>query len=292
LQKFALGLVAALALTLIVITSALAGSSPPQLAAGEPHGLIQPRGAGEAGTGGDLLYHGGPILPASTVVAIFFGKSWPAYSGDEMTGLDSLYRGLGGSHYANTNTEYTGAGGQVGTGVTYNGHLVDGSGSFTRAPRTTAVLKEVQSALAANGVAPVTNGYYPVYSDLSRGHAGYCAWHSWGSINGVNVQFGFFFKLDGDAGCDPQSKVTGQSEGLAALANVSGHEYSETVTDPRGTGWYDSSGAENGDKCAWTFGAPSVTLANGSQWKIQGNYSNAAAATNSGYDGGGCIQTK
>ena len=51
---------------------------------------------------------------------------------------------------------------------------------------------------------PVANAYYPVYSDQPRGNAGYCAWHSSGTINGTRVQFGFFFNLDGDPGCDPQ----------------------------------------------------------------------------------------
>ncbi len=101
---------------------------------------------------------------------------------------------------------------------------------------------------------PVPNGYYPVYTDQPRGHAGYCAWHSYGTASGVPVQFGFFFKLDGDAGCDPGDTRTGHSQGLAALANVSGHELSEAVTDPRNGGWWDKSGAENADKCAWTFG--------------------------------------
>ena len=50
---------------------------------------------------------------------------------------------------------------------------------------------------------PVANGYYPVYSDQKRGNAGYCAWHSYGTIRGVPVQVAFFFKLDGDPGCDP-----------------------------------------------------------------------------------------
>jgi hypothetical protein len=44
-------------------------------------------------------------------------------------------------------------------------------------------------------------------------------------------------------------------------------------------------GAENGDKCAWTFSGAPVNFPNGSSWKIQGNYSNAAAAARSGYDG-------
>jgi hypothetical protein len=74
----------------------------------------------------------------------------------------------------------------------------------------------------------------------------------------------FFFKLDGDAGCDPQDTQTTHSQGLAALANVSAPELSEARTDPATPGaWYDSQGQENGDKCAWTFNVPYVTFPNG-----------------------------
>jgi hypothetical protein len=64
---------------------------------------------------------------------------------------------------------------------------------------------------------------------------------------------------------------------------------SATLTNPHGDGWYDANGAPNSGKCFFTFGRPLLTLSNGSQWKISGNYSNAAAATGSGYDHGGCI---
>jgi hypothetical protein len=47
--------------------------------------------------------------------------------------------------------------------------------------------------------------------------------------------------------------------------------------------WYDGSGQENGDKCAWTFNVPSVTLSDGSQWKVQGEWSNAAYTNGTGY---------
>jgi hypothetical protein len=136
---------------------------------------------------------------------------------------------------------------------------------------------------------PVANGYYPVYTDIPRGSAGYCAWHSWGTVGSTPVQFAFFFKLDGDAGCDPADPGTTHSQGLEALANVSGHELSEALTDPRGAGWFDRQGAENADKCAWTFGG-NVSIGNQS-WKIQGNFSNNAFNARSGYDGAGCIQT-
>ena len=120
-----------------------------------------------------------------------------------------------------------------------------------------------------------------MYTDIKRGHANYCAWHSTGTCGGVPVQFAFFFNLDNDAGCDPQDTQTGHSQGLAALANVTGHEISEARTDPASPGaWYDAQGAENGDKCAWTFAVPFVMFTDGSKWKIQGEWSNAA------YDGG------
>jgi hypothetical protein len=42
------------------------------------------------------------------------------------------------------------------------------------------------------------------------------------------------------------------------------HEISETITDPDFDAWYDAEGSENGDKCAWTFGATHA-VANGAQ---------------------------
>jgi hypothetical protein len=62
---------------------------------------------------------------------------------------------------------------------------------------------------------------------------------------------------------------------------VTSHELSEAITDPRGSTWYDSSGAENGDKCAWAFNGIE-TLKNGSKWYLQGEWSNAAYTAGTG----------
>jgi hypothetical protein len=226
----------------------------------------------------DMSYHGGPILPSVSVEAIWWGSSWPSYSGDEITGMDSWYKAVGGTSYAATVNEYTDNAGQsVTTSITYQGHIVDSS-SVPKHLSTSAVLGEVCKVITK----PVANAYYPVYVDKARGGANYCAYHSWGSCGGTPVEFGFFFKPDGDAGCNPDSTVAGQSEGLQADANVSGHELSETRSDPNGNAWYDSSGEENGDKCAWTFGGPYVLLGT-AKWKIQGNWSNYEYDHNSGY---------
>jgi hypothetical protein len=228
-----------------------------------------------------MTYHGGKIMTTANVRAIFWGTSWGTYTGDKITGIDTYYTGLTNSNYAKTVDEYTGTNGQVAPTDTYLGHIVDGTAA-AGGGNTSTILAEVCKVIASPDT--TGNGYYPVYTDVPRGNAGYCAWHSAGTCGGKAVQFAFFFKLDGDAGCDPQDTQTGHSQGLAAIANVSGHELSEARSDPASPGaWYDSSGAENGDKCAWTFNVPYVTFPDGNKWKLQGEWSNAAYTAGTGY---------
>jgi serine protease len=90
---------------------------------------------------------------------------------------------------------------------------------------------------------------------------GFCAWHDYTGDTtllggGVNSPYGdiAFTNLPyiTDAGFDcGQGFVNGDGT-LDGVSIVEGHEYAETITDqnPAG-GWTDSSGEENGDKCAW-----------------------------------------
>jgi hypothetical protein len=247
---------------------------PPKL------GLHWAKGNGGPHGGGSPLmtFHGGTVMTTAVTQAIFWGTSWTSYSGDKITGMDTWYSGFGGSSYAKTSDEYTGTNGQVMSSTSHLGHVIDGSAA-SGGNKSSAILAEVCKVVTN----PVTNGYYAVYTDVPRGHVGYCAYHSWGQCNGVNIQFAFFFNLDGDSGCDPQDTSGLHSQGLAALANVSGHELSEARTDPRGDGWTDANGQENGDKCAWRFGTPLLTFSNGTQWKIQGEWSNSAYNSSTGY---------
>ena len=250
---------------------------------------------GFARSSANMTYHGGKIMPNYVSKIIFWGTSWGSYSGDKITGLDSWYTGFSNSNYAKTSDEYTGTNGQVGPSGTHQGHVVDTS-TASGGGNTAVILNEVCKEITAGNIVPDQNGngYYAVYSDVKRGSAGYCAWHSAGSCGNTPIQFAFFFNLDGDAGCDPADSTTGHSQGLAALSNVSGHELSEARSDPANPGaWYDASGNENGDKCAWTFNVPSVTFSNGTNWKIQGEWSNAAYTAGTGYPNSsgqrGCI---
>ena len=244
-------------------------------------------GKGRPSGSPNMTYHSGKILQTVVSKAIFWGPSWAnaSFAGDKISGLDAWYTGHSNSNYAATVNEYIGSNGQVASTFTHQGSIIDTS-TASGGGSVSPILAEVCKQVSAGKIQPDTsgNGYYPVYSDVKRGNAGYCAWHSYGSCSGVPVQIAFFFNLDGDSGCDPQDTSGLHSQGLAALVNVTGHEIEEARSDPASPGaWYDSSGAENGDKCAWTFGAPLVTLSNGTQWKVQGEWSNAAYNVLAGY---------
>jgi len=277
-------LMALTALALSVSVFAQDADKNAQKASHEPPvlGIHWAKGAKPASTRGKsplMLWHNGPIMTSSVVRPIYWGASWGSSSFiAKINGMTSFYTGFSGTNYAKTSDEYKGSNGAVGASNTLGADMIDLSAAGSGA-RTSTILAEVCRQITN----PVANGYYPVYVDLPRGHAGYCAYHSWGSCGATPVQFAFFWNLDGDAGCDPEDTSGLHSQGTAALANVSAHELSEARTDPVGTGWFDSIGEENGDKCAWTFNVPLVTFSNGSKWKLQGEWSNAAYNAGTGY---------
>jgi len=90
---------------------------------------------------------------------------------------------------------------------------------------------------------------------------GFCAWHDYNgdttlSGGAVSSPYGdiAFTNLPyiTDAGASCGQNFVNSNGPLDGVSIVEGHEYAETITDqnPAG-GWTDSSGAENGDKCAW-----------------------------------------
>jgi hypothetical protein len=266
-----------------------APSDGPSLATGdngmhgkpEPHVFLR-RGFARPGGGGspNLVYHNGPVLTASKAQPIFWGSSWnsASFADDKISGLELFFQGFGGSNFAGTNTEYS----NITTGMTYIPWAIDAS-SEPPSRKALTVSQAVAEACKVTNNSPDTSAVYFIYTSTSAGHVNYCAWHSWGSCSsGVRVQVAYMPNIDNIAGCDPGGDLLGHSQGLAALANVTAHELSEAITDPRGSAWYDSGGAENADKCAWVFPS-NVTLTNKTTWRAQGNWSNAHYNDGTGY---------
>jgi serine protease len=117
---------------------------------------------------------------------------------------------------------------------------------------------------------------------------GFCAWHDYsgdstmdggGAVSGSLVAFtNLPYIPDAGASCGQNFVNSGSAGTLDGVTIVEGHEYAETVTDqfPAG-GWTDSTGAENGDKCAWISSgqgkSQNVALTTGS-FAVQSTWAN------------------
>jgi hypothetical protein len=89
----------------------------------------------------------------------------------------------------------------------------------------------------------------------------FCAWHDWNgdttlSGGAVTSPYGDIAFTNSpyitDMGASCGQDFVNSNGTLDGVSIVNGHEYAETITDQNPAGGYtDSSGAENGDKCAW-----------------------------------------
>jgi serine protease len=124
--------------------------------------------------------------------------------------------------------------------------------------------------------------------------SGFCAWHDStadGSLNGGspgtpygNVAFtNLPYLTDVGASCGANFVNGGTAGTKDGITIVEGHEYAETITDMTFTttgigGWYEPTGGENGDKCAWvtpgtTGGSFDLSLTTGS-FAVQTTFAN------------------
>ena len=131
--------------------------------------------------------------------------------------------------------------------------------------------------------------------------ATYCAYHSEDSASAIyaNMPFpvyesGTGFTCGSDATLGTVESPNGNPDADVEISPTS-HETSEAITDPDTvTGWYDSSGFENGDECAYVFGATQGTagqlynqVINGGHFLTQEEFSNKDFAITAG----GCVQS-
>jgi hypothetical protein len=122
------------------------------------------------------------------------------------------------------------------------------------------------------------------YSSSSCAFSQYCAYHShFGSGSTVTLYANQPYTDTVSSACDAGDHPNGDE--ADPTINVVSHEHNEAITDMLGNAWYDLVGYENGDKCAWNFGAQLGggtgthynQLINGHPYELQQEYSNARA---------------
>lgn len=222
-----------------------------------------------------IRYHGGPLLgvvgqPPTYIYYIWYGN----WSGNSATTiLTDLGSHIGGSPYFNINsTYYNGSNAHVVNSVTYGGSTTDNYSQGTSL--SDAAIKTIVSSAITSGRLPKnTSALYLVLTsqdvNASSGFCTqYCGWHTHGTISGSDIKYSFVGNpARCISSCAAQTVGPNGNAGADGMASILAHELEEAVTDPDLNAWYDGQGAENADKCAWTFGS-TTTLPSGAKYNM------------------------
>ena len=233
-----------------------------------------------------ITYHKGPVLQAPTVYLIWYGN-WNQKNGmdtpDGQVIIRDFLHGLNQSSYYQINTSYGTPTGSVSLG----GEYTDTGSRGTRLSDSD-IQAIVSNAISTGNLRSDTTGLYFVLTSSNVAEKSgfcskYCGWHTSGTINGSDIKYSFV----GNAGrclssCAPQTIGPNGNAGVDGMVSVIAHELEETNTDPNpNSGWADSTGAENADKCAWTFGQHLNVAPNGASYNV--TLPNAAGTGNRNY---------
>jgi hypothetical protein len=220
-----------------------------------------------------INYHGGSVMTSThnTAYFIWYGN----WSGnDAPTILENMVKHIGGSPWFNINTTYTNRSGlPIDNAMHFGGSINVDSSTHGTTLDDAAIQAIVSDAVTGGKLPKSANGIYFVLtsSDImeSSGFCSqYCGWHYFGTIDGLRLKYSFIGNPDQcPTACSAQQSSPNGNVGADGMASIIAHEMSETVSDPYVSAWTDSSGEENADKCAWTFGTE-TSLPNGSQYNV------------------------
>jgi hypothetical protein len=246
-----------------------------------PHGMASRASANTT----PLLYEGGSVETAPTVYIDFWGAEWATgfttggySSASAQTYIETFFTNVGGSTWLDSTVQYCQG---VATGSTscptsvprvgnpsaqLKGVWTDSAAAVPSSPTDTDIEAEVKRALAHFGTDP--NGVYMVFSPTGKSESGFgtswCAWHGWNSAVGSIAYAYIPYQPDAGSSCGRNFLNASDSFGhgyFDGFSVVGGHEYAEALTDPfPNSGWLDSGGNENADKCAWSQASANVTL--------------------------------
>ncbi len=296
-------------------TRTAAGQGCPDAEDGGSQGASGQQRTSRTRTGSNLYSHGGPVTVTPMVYISYWGSEWATtanwgggYTNTQAQAyINGFFGNVGGSSWINSTTQYcqnvpsgstscnvTGAvkitNPAAQLGATWNDTTtVPSQPSQTDINNAAARLAQ---HMAANGVPISTNAIYVVFTPHGKSQSGFgtqwCAYHS--STTTSNITFGFAYvpyQPDAGSACGMNFvNATNNSFGngyFDGFSIVGGHEYGEAETDILpASGWLDSRGSENGDKCAWSSSSTDVTLG-GNAYAVQPLWSNATSSCVTSY---------
>ena len=240
---------------------------------------------------GNLVDHGGQEMSDAGLVAIYWNKTVaesteksPGYTNiqDQMTQFANTF-GAGPSDF--TIVQQYGSTSTIASTIPLIQVVVDGKSTQSKISDS-SIRSYLTSLFKLGTIQPQPNLLYGIYFpkgmrvQLPGGSSctNFCGYHSHFTYNGIEIKYASFPYLNCSACQLPGKSVADM------LTIVTSHEIREAVTDPgdnNKNAWYDASGYEADDKCAWHH----LYQMSPSGFWVQPEYSNGR----NGAPGPGCI---
>lgn len=236
--------------------------------------------SGDVYTSGSYYGPGPVMLGVKHIYIIWYGN----WSGNTATTIIPRFiQALNRSPYENIETTYTSQSGlHMSNAITLSGQTNDyySQGTLINDANVQAI---VRNALQSHRLPQDTGGIYLVLTSADVNETSgfctqYCGWHTDGlNFGASDIKYAFVGDPDQCAQiagtsynpCIVQANSPNGNAGADAMVSVIAHETEEAATDPQpsngpygwiGYDWYDGNSYENGDQCAYRFGAATGEL--------------------------------
>ena len=283
--------------------------------------------AGSAAAASNLVYHGGQVMSSANNSVPIFWEPPTLQSGaaavvaaNYNTLVQRYFQDVGGNGLNQVNAQYY----EVISGTQHfimnSSHMVSAivdtspypiagsgcAGNGANCIDDAQVQAEVTKVITANALPVNKSTMYFVFTASGEascfgptqcfkpaGSTGsnfvFCAYHSFYPLSGQNVIYANmpYGASAFQNGCTSLSSFPNGSAADIVLSTTS-HEHMEATTDPYLDAWFDVNGEENGDKCAYNYGALNFDgglaneLWNGNFYALQQEWSNATTACSQG----------
>jgi hypothetical protein len=247
----------------------------------------------------DVVYQGGAVVETAESHAVYMLPNGHCPVSQCWGDPEGFLRNLGGSEFVHVLDQYT--------GLTANDRYTVGrDAKVSYAPPSTpftdndilSIVHAVASATGQTGYRHIYHVFLPpgqdecfdstfavCYSPDNQQTFAFCAYHGSADFTDIGHILYSVEPYQNVVGCsDPPGTPNGQL--VDSTNDTLSHETFETVSDPDGTGWWNSTpavtglfGEEIGDECVFitppAFGDPSVFVIGHKLYAVQLEYSNA-----------------
>jgi hypothetical protein len=301
------------------IVAADAGAPTPLRQAGRHIGGVIPvraaaPAATRAGTGSNLIYHGGRVLHSSATYAIYWLPRGFSMGAGYQSTIDRYFADAAADSGRSKNvystlTQYYDAKGPIRYRQTFAGSTVDAS-AFPKSgcPRyqglgvclsDAQVAGEVRRVAKFEGWAGGLKHAFFLFLPKDVGtcfdgtgqdcaFSDFCAYHGYTGASRPVIYANVPYADVDRAACSTLESPHGND--ADDTLNSASHEHREMTNDPLLNAWFDRRGFEGSDKCAYDFGTPLGSAPNGDRYNqvinghlyyLQQEWSNAST---------GCVQ--